>query len=104
MQRCCSVLSMTRPGNTLSPIIPEFTGERDATALGYSFTLEVGDIQKEIKCLSALGLEFVSEPDKLGNFWQAYTRDLDGYVFTFRQTIDADFECSVRKMDVSKLD
>ena len=88
----------------ISPKTQQFNGERDVTALGYSFSLEVSDIQKEYQRLSSLGLEFVSEPVKLGDFWQAYTRDLDGNVFSLRQTVDVDSKYSVRKMDISKLE
>jgi len=88
----------------ISPETPEFKGERDVTELGYSFSLEVSDIQKEYQRLSSLGLEFVSEPVKLGDFLQAYTRDLDGNIFSLRQAVDVDSEYSVRKMDISKLD
>jgi catechol 2,3-dioxygenase-like lactoylglutathione lyase family enzyme len=83
----------------VNPVTTEFTGTRDVTDLGYSFSLEVGDIQKEYQRLTDLGLEFVSEPVKLGEFWQAYTHDVDGNVFSLRQAIDADSELSVRKLD-----
>jgi catechol 2,3-dioxygenase-like lactoylglutathione lyase family enzyme len=88
----------------ISPATQQFKGERDVTALGYSFSLEVSDIQKEYQRLSSLGLEFVSEPVKLGDFWQTYTRDLDGNVFSLRQTVDVDSEYSVRKMDIRKME
>jgi len=85
----------------VNPVTPEFKGERDVTDLGYSFSLEVSDIQKEYERLKGLGLEFVSEPVKLGEFWQAYTRDVDGNVFSLRQAVDADSELSVRQLDNS---
>jgi catechol 2,3-dioxygenase-like lactoylglutathione lyase family enzyme len=83
----------------INPVTSEFEGMRDVTDLGYSFSFEVGDIQKEYQRLTDLGLEFVSEPVKLGEFWQAYTRDVDGNVFSLRQAVDADSELSVRKLD-----
>jgi catechol 2,3-dioxygenase-like lactoylglutathione lyase family enzyme len=83
----------------VNPVTTEFNGKRDVTDLGYSFSLEVGDIQKEYERLKGLGLEFVSEPVRLGEFWQAYTRDVDGNVFSLRQVVDADSELSVRKLD-----
>jgi hypothetical protein len=86
----------------INPATPEFEGVRDVTALGYSFSLEVADIQKEFERLSALGLEFVSEPVKLGGFWQAYTRDLDGNVFSLRQVLDVESELSVRQLDATR--
>ena len=86
----------------VNPVTTEFEGERDVTDLGYSFSLEVGDIQKEYQRLTDLGLKFVSEPVRLGVFWQVYTRDVDGNVFSLRQAVDADSELSVRKLDFSK--
>jgi len=86
----------------VNPVTTEFVGKRDVTDLGYSFSLEVGDIQKEYQRLTDLGLEFVSEPVRLGEFWQAYTRDVDGNVFSLRQAVDADSELSVRKLDRTK--
>ena len=86
----------------VNPVTTEFVGKRDVTDLGYSFSLEVGDIQKEYQRLTDLGLEFVSEPVRLGEFWQAYTRDVDDNIFSLRQAIDADSELSVRKLDRTK--
>ena len=87
----------------VNPATPEFEGERDVTDLGYSFSLEVTDIQKEYQRLTDLGVEFVSEPVRLGEFWQAYTRDLDSNIFSLRQAVDVESELSVRKLDVNKL-
>lgn len=84
----------------VNPVTTEFKGERDVTDLGYSFSLEVGDIRKEYERLKELGLEFVSEPVQLGEFWQTYTRDVDGNVFSLRQAIDVESELSVRKLDI----
>lgn len=86
----------------INPATPKFEGVRDVTALGYSFSLEVADIQKEVERLSALGLEFVSEPVILGEFWQVYTRDIDGNVFSLRQVVDVESALSVLKLDVSR--
>jgi catechol 2,3-dioxygenase-like lactoylglutathione lyase family enzyme len=86
----------------INPVTTEFKDIRDVTDLGYSFSFEVSDIQKEYERLKGLGLEFVSEPVKLGEFWQAYTRDVDDNIFSLRQAIDADSELSVRKLDRTK--
>lgn len=87
----------------IKPATPEFKGEREVSDLGYSFSLEVGDVQKEFERLTSLGLEFVSEPVKLGEFWQTYTRDADGNIFSLRQAVDADSELSVRNLDRTRL-
>lgn len=87
----------------INPVTPEFKGERDVTALGYSFSLEVSDIQEEYQRLTGLGVEFVSEPVVLGEFWQAYARDIDGNIFSLRQVVDVNSALSVRKLDKSKL-
>lgn len=86
----------------VNPVTTEFKGKRNVTDLGYSFSLEVSDIQKEYRRLTDLGLEFVSAPVKLGDFWQAYTHDVDSNVFSLRQAVDVDSELSVRKLDMSK--
>ncbi|MBU2677939.1 MAG: hypothetical protein KJP16_12750, partial [Gammaproteobacteria bacterium] len=78
-----------------------FKGARKVTDLGYSFSLEVTDIEKEYQRLTDLGLKFVSKPVRLGEFWQAYTRDLDGNIFSLRQAVDVDSELSVRKLDIN---
>lgn len=85
----------------LNPVTPEFEGARKVTDLGYSFSLEVTDIEKEYQRLTDLGLKFVSKPVRLGEFWQAYTRDLDGNIFSLRQAVDVDSELSVRKLDIN---
>ena len=87
----------------LNPVTSEFTGKRNVTDLGYSFSLEVSDIQEEYRRLTDLGVEFVSEPVKLGEFWQAYALDIDGNIFSLREAVDPDTELSVRKLDISKV-
>ena len=84
----------------LSPVTPESVTQTDITALGYSFSIEVTDIQGEYQRLTDLGLEFVSEPVQFGDFWQVYSRDLDGNIFSLRQAVDPDSRFSVIKMDV----
>ncbi len=86
----------------INPITEEFTGERDVTDLGYTFSLEVGDIHAEVERLQNIGLEFVGAPVQLGGFWQAYTRDRDGNVFSLRQAVDADSQLSVRVLDAKR--
>ena len=86
----------------VNPVTPKFEGSRDVTALGYSFSLEVGDIQAEFKRLTQLGVQFIGEPVKLNDFWQVYARDLDGNIFSLRQATDPDSALSVRALDISR--
>ncbi|MEM8497983.1 MAG: VOC family protein [Pseudomonadota bacterium] len=83
----------------LNPLTAEFSGERRATDLGYSFALEVEDIQAEYQRMVALGVDFVSAPTKLDGSWQAYARDIDGNIFSIRQFIDVNSPYSVRVLD-----
>lgn len=83
----------------VNPVTAKSKGRRDVTALGYSFSLEVGDIQQEYRRLTGLGLEFVSKPVKVGEYWQAYTHDLDGNVFSLRQVVNPDSALSVRHFE-----
>ena len=69
------------------------------TSLGYSFSIEVADIQTEYRRLTDLGLGFVSEPVELDGFWQVYSRDVDGNIFSLRQAVDPQSRLSVRKLD-----
>jgi len=85
----------------VKPATPKFEGVRDVTALGYSFSLEVTDIQAEYQRLSKMGVDFVGEPVKLGEFWQVYARDLDSNIFSLRQVVDPNSAHSVRALDVS---
>lgn len=83
----------------VNPVTPEFDGVRDLTALGYSFSLEVADIQLEYLRLTKQGVEFVGEPVELGAFWQVYARDPDGNIFSLRQAVDINSSLSVRHLD-----
>ena len=83
----------------ISPETPKDAGQRAITALGYSFSIEVADIQAEYRRLTDLGLDFVSEPVELDGFWQAYSRDPDGNIFSLRQAIDPQSQLSVRQLD-----
>ncbi|MBT8147908.1 MAG: VOC family protein [Gammaproteobacteria bacterium] len=83
----------------VSPETPEFSGNRDSTALGYSYSIEVGDIQAEYARMADLGVEFVSEPVLLGEFWQVYANDIDGNVFSLRQAADPDSPYSVPQLE-----
>lgn len=85
-----------------NPVTPKPGSNRDVTAPGYSFSLEVGDIEKEYERLTAIGVSFVGRPVKLGDFWQAYAHDPDGNVFSLRQAVDPESVLSVRQFDFKK--
>lgn len=70
------------------PITPERPSPKRPADLGYSFSIEVGDINKEYQRLKKQGVHFFSEPQRLGQSWQVYARDIDGNVFTLRQLIN----------------
>lgn len=83
-----------------NPQTIQFNGNRETTALGYSYSIEVGDIQAEYARMSDLGVEFVSEPVLLGDFWQVYANDIDGNVFSLRQVVDPDSPYSVPQLEL----
>ncbi len=68
---------------------PNTTYKRTPTDLGYSYSFEVGDIQKEYQRLKLNGIIFLSEPQQLGEFWMVYANDIDGNVFSLREVIDS---------------
>ena len=70
---------------------PNTIYKRSPTELGYSFSIEVLDIQKEYERLKTKGVEFLSKPQQLGKFWTVYANDVDGNVFSLRQAIDTAF-------------
>ena len=67
---------------------PNANYKRKPTDLGYSYSFEVLDIQKEYQRLQAKGVEFLSEPQQLGKFWMVYAHDVDGNIFSLRQAMD----------------
>ncbi|TRY33787.1 VOC family protein [Aliiglaciecola sp. M165] len=72
----------------VNPQTPSTTYKRKPTDLGYTYSLEVTDIQAEYKRLTNLGVYFFSKPLPLGEFWHAYARDIDGNVFSLRQPLN----------------
>ena len=64
---------------------PTTTQIKSPTDLGYSFSIEVEDIQTEYNRLKKLGVQFLSEPLILGEFWMVFANDVDGNVFSLRQ-------------------
>lgn len=81
------------------PQTPQPSGNRESSALGYSYSIEVGDIQAEYARMTDLGVEFVSEPVLLGNAWQVYANDIDGNVFALRQWLDPNSPWSVPNLE-----
>jgi len=70
---------------------PNTLYKKTPTELGYTYSFEVLDIQKEYQRLKNKGVAFLSEPQQLGKFWMVYANDVDGNVFSIRQAIDPDF-------------
>ncbi|MEM1120421.1 MAG: VOC family protein [Bacteroidota bacterium] len=70
---------------------PNTTYKRSPTELGYTFSIEVLDIQKEYERLKAKGVEFLSEPQEVGKFRTVFARDTDGNIFSLRQALDPAF-------------
>ncbi len=70
---------------------PNTVYKRSPTELGYTFSIEVLDIQKEYERLKEKGVEFLSEPQQFEKFWMVYANDIDGNVFALRQAIDSSF-------------
>lgn len=84
-----------------NPVTPKNTAVRQSTDLGYSFSFEVTDIQKEYKRLKAQGVDFISEPQLMGEFWQVFARDPDSNIYSLRQTVNPLSTYSVRSFDPS---
>jgi len=82
-----------------SPETHVCSGKRAVTGFGYSYSIEVGDIQSEYARMVDLGVEFVSEPVLMADYWQVYAHDIDGNVFALRQWLDADSPYSLRKLE-----
>jgi catechol 2,3-dioxygenase-like lactoylglutathione lyase family enzyme len=83
-----------------SPKTEIYQGKRKATDLGYSYSFEVRDIQQEYKRLKSLGVEFISTPQRVGEFWQVYARDIDGNIFSLRQAVEPNSPYSIVSFDI----
>ena len=81
-----------------NPITPQRSSPRQLTDLGYSYSFEVGDIQEEYQRLKEKGVKFVSDPQKMQDFWMVYAQDPDGNVFSLRQIIDKNSPLSLKNM------
>jgi catechol 2,3-dioxygenase-like lactoylglutathione lyase family enzyme len=83
-----------------NPLTIERMGKLDSTELGYSYSIEVGDIQAEYQRMVGLGVEFISTPVQLGEFWQVYANDIDGNVFSLRQAVDTNSPYSIPQLEL----
>ena len=82
-----------------SPKTTAAPASRAATDLGYTYSLEVGDIQKEYQRLTKLGVDFISEPKRLSEFWQVFARDPDRNIFSLRQIIKPNSNYSLKNYE-----
>lgn len=81
-----------------SPIATPHKKKRRVTDLGYTFSFEVEDIEKEYQRMTEDGVEFISSPQPLKHFITAMAYDVDGNVFSIRQVIDPDSPYSLRSL------
>lgn len=82
-----------------SPETHAYSGKRLVTGFGYSWSIEVGDIQSEYARMIDLGVDFVSEPVLMDDCWQVYAHDIDGNVFALRQWLDVESPYSLLKLE-----
>jgi catechol 2,3-dioxygenase-like lactoylglutathione lyase family enzyme len=68
-----------------NPKTPNTVSKKNPTDLGYSYSFEVEDIQQEYNRMKDLGVDFISAPKVLGEFWMVFANDADGNVFSLRQ-------------------
>ena len=81
-----------------SPVTDQITQFPQLTDLGYSFSFEVEDIQKEYDRLKEIGLTFVSTPQEMEDFWEVMCQDIDGNIFSLRQVKNLSSTLSLRNM------
>lgn len=82
-----------------SPATPKTTKVKQPDNLGYSFSLEVADINAEYERLKGLGVVLVSEPVLLGEFWQFFANDIDGNVFSLRQPVNPESQYALSNVE-----
>ena len=81
------------------PETPAKLYKKDPTDLGYTFSLEVKDIQLEYERMKKLGVEFLSEPQILGEFHTVFAHDIDGNIFSLRQAVSTDSGYSMQNFN-----
>ena len=82
-----------------NPETPAKLHKKNPTDLGYSFSLEVTDIQQEYERMKKLGVEFMSEPQIVGEFHTVFAHDIDGNVFSLRQAVSKDSGYSMQNFN-----
>jgi catechol 2,3-dioxygenase-like lactoylglutathione lyase family enzyme len=85
-----------------NPVTPKNTIVRQTTDLGYSFSFEVADIQQEYSRLKAQGVDFVSKPQLMGEFWQVFARDPDSNIYSLRQPVNPQSTYSANSFGLDK--
>lgn len=80
----------------MNPATPPIGKKKKLTDLGYNFSFEVQHIQEEYDRMKNLGVEFVSEPQQLEEFWTVFAYDIDGNIFSLRQAIEKDSQYSLK--------
>lgn len=81
-----------------SPVTGQVNKLPKLTDLGYSYSFEVEDIQAEYNRLTKAGLNFVSVPQEMEDFWEVMCQDIDGNIFSLRQIKDPNSALSLRNM------
>jgi len=80
----------------VNPATPPLEEDKLVTDFGYSFSLEVENIQAEYDRLIKEGVDFLSAPQKIKDFWKVIARDVDGNYFSLRQPVDAKSAYSIK--------
>lgn len=80
----------------VNPVSPKLTGKKPINSTGYSFSFEVGNLKMEYERLKAIGVDFISEPQLVGEFWIVYAHDIDGNLFSLRQVQDPNSKYSLK--------
>lgn len=84
----------------LDPKTPTERLDKTPRTLGYSFAIEVSDIQVEFQRIQSIeGLHLFGEPVEFDDFIGVYGCDIDGNVFCLRQMLDPASPHSVRALD-----
>jgi len=79
-----------------TPPTPPSQTIRRPTSAGYTFSLEVGDIEREYERLEKAGVSFYGKPAILGEFWIVFANDPDGNVYSLRQAVNPESVYSLR--------
>ncbi len=83
-----------------SPQSAPMTDQRHPRSLGYSFVLEVTDIERACAHLNRVeGAHVLSDPVEFGTHRAVYCKDIDGNVFCLREMIGEGLAQSTRVLD-----